>query len=452
MSSSNSSDSYIDDSYLDFIGEILNNKYILLKEIGSGTFATVWLAYNIKNKCFYAIKIQNVEDSDCGEDEIEIYDKIKKNNCEYLNKLLAHFIHISSQGEHICMVFELLAGSVYDAIKSNKNLSLDICKIIIYQLLIAIDTLNKYTKKIHTDIKPENILIVGISNEINDIINEFNNFGINEFLKKTKKGTYTIKTRENIKNHIKQLSFYKNDISSDNSSESCISSILSDYSNNSISESYKQHKSKYYNINSKFINKDTLITKLSDLGTCCDIKNPTYDIQTRYYRAPEVILQYDLNENCDIWSVGCLLYEMLTGDILFNPDKRRRFNRDRFHLYEMQKLLGKIPENIIKRAQKRKLFFKNNGLIKGIYNVEYEPLSKIVLQKLSNCSTKKQIYFIIDFLYKTLDYNPKTRLSAKQCLNHPLFDTLSKSNLTIKKKNKQLNNNRSRKLKKKRKK
>ena len=47
------------------------------------------------------------------------------------------------------------------------------------------------------------------------------------------------------------------------------------------------------------------------------------DIQTRHYRAPEIILGLNYNEKADIWSFGCLLLEMLTGEYFFDPKKKK---------------------------------------------------------------------------------------------------------------------------------
>ena len=40
-------------------------------------------------------------------------------------------------------------------------------------------------------------------------------------------------------------------------------------------------------------------------------------VVTRYYRAPEVILGMGYKENVDIWSVGCIMGEMIRGGVLF---------------------------------------------------------------------------------------------------------------------------------------
>lgn len=43
----------------------------------------------------------------------------------------------------------------------------------------------------------------------------------------------------------------------------------------------------------------------------------TQYVVTRHYRAPEVILGMGYTENVDIWSVGCIMAEIVWGDIIF---------------------------------------------------------------------------------------------------------------------------------------
>jgi serine/threonine protein kinase len=45
-------------------------------------------------------------------------------------------------------------------------------------------------------------------------------------------------------------------------------------------------------------------------------------IQTRQYRAPEVILNTGWDAASDMWSVGCILMEMYTGELLFQTVRR----------------------------------------------------------------------------------------------------------------------------------
>ena len=55
-------------------------------------------------------------------------------------------------------------------------------------------------------------------------------------------------------------------------------------------------------------------------------------IQTRQYRSPEVILGITYNESADIWSFACMLFELLTGDLLFEPKSGSNYGKNDDHL------------------------------------------------------------------------------------------------------------------------
>ena len=57
--------------------------------------------------------------------------------------------------------------------------------------------------------------------------------------------------------------------------------------------------------------------KIIDFGSSCKKKRKYRYIQSRYYRAPEVLLDLTYNSSIDMWSVGCILAELLTGKPIF---------------------------------------------------------------------------------------------------------------------------------------
>jgi len=59
-------------------------------------------------------------------------------------------------------------------------------------------------------------------------------------------------------------------------------------------------------------------------------------VVTRYYRAPEVILGMGYTENVDIWSVGCIMGEMIRGGVLFPGTD---------HIDQWNKIIGKLKQN-----------------------------------------------------------------------------------------------------------
>jgi serine/threonine protein kinase len=83
--------------------------------------------------------------------------------------------------------------------------------------------------------------------------------------------------------------------------------------------------------------------KVADLGNATpSSKHFTEDIQTRQYRAPEAILgRKDWDGRADIWSVACVVFELLTAEYLFDPQGQGQlFTKDDDHMAQIIELLG----------------------------------------------------------------------------------------------------------------
>lgn len=77
--------------------------------------------------------------------------------------------------------------------------------------------------------------------------------------------------------------------------------------------------------------------KVVDLGNACwTFKHFTDDIQTRQYRSPEVIVGAKYHTSADMWSLGCIVFELLTGDLLFDPRAGRCICMYVYHYYHYQ--------------------------------------------------------------------------------------------------------------------
>jgi serine/threonine-protein kinase SRPK3 len=152
---------------------------------------------------------------------------------------------------------------------------------------------------------------------------------------------------------------------------------------------------------------------LTDFGSNLKIRElDDEEIQTRYYRAPEVILNLHYTEKIDVWSIGCILYEIYTGRILFDPDKDKDFSRDFHHLFLIEEICGKIPKDIAKRSPRNKEFFKKNKLncLKERNNID--------LKGLINKQESKLNDLVVDLIKKCLIINPKERPSIKELIDY----------------------------------
>ncbi|XP_027348996.1 serine/threonine-protein kinase AFC1 isoform X4 [Abrus precatorius] len=86
--------------------------------------------------------------------------------------------------------------------------------------------------------------------------------------------------------------------------------------------------------------------KLIDFGsTTFEHQDHSYVVSTRHYRAPEVILGLGWNYPCDLWSVGCILVELCSGEALFQTHENLE------HLAMMERVLGPLPPHMVVRAE-----------------------------------------------------------------------------------------------------
>jgi hypothetical protein len=168
----------------ELIGEVINNKFFLLYKIGYGSFSSVWLTYDISDDKFYAMKIQTPNDYDEGIQELKIYDMIQKicKENESLMTIKQYFIMVKDEKKYVCMLMDLMAGTLYDVIKTDKynnGLPYESVKKVETQLMDAIKILHNFDI-IHTDIKPENILVYGINKKYQKIIDKFKKLNLKE--------------------------------------------------------------------------------------------------------------------------------------------------------------------------------------------------------------------------------------------------------------------------------
>ena len=102
--------------------------------------------------------------------------------------------------------------------------------------------------------------------------------------------------------------------------------------------------------------------KICDLGNGCWTHHHfSSEIQTRQYRSPETIIGVNYGTSADVWSFACMIFEMITGDFLFDPRKSNSFDKDDDHLAQMMEILGKMPKNFALSGKHSKRYFDVSG-------------------------------------------------------------------------------------------
>lgn len=328
-------------NFPDFKGIVFGN-YHLVYKLGQGSYAQVWLSYNhIKNE-FYALKIQDNSEYASAKEEMKILKRIEK--MRFAIKVKDNFSYRFGKERFFVMVFPVYGCNLED-IKNILDEGLP-GKIVLKFLLNALQGLEdlhtKY-KIIHCDIKPDNYLLSLPSKKILKIMEEYSKETFQKYYLSFKEKHNNLSLERDIYNR-----------------EKLHMSILNRIDFDEI-ENIEETKEEIIDR----LNESNFL--LSDFGSFCEIEEKyDEDFGTRYYRAPEnILVSEELDYKSDIWSLGCSIYELLTNEILFDPDKCDLYSTDHHHL-SMILSLGKFSNREIKSFQRKKDFFLKNKKLKKL--------------------------------------------------------------------------------------
>ncbi|GAA0142318.1 hypothetical protein LIER_03247 [Lithospermum erythrorhizon] len=387
------------------MGDSFNaGRYIAQRKLGWGQFSTVWLAYDTHSSVYVALKIQKSapEFGQSALHEIEVLSAISDgdpSNSKFVVRLVDHFKHVGPNGQHLCMVLEFLGDSLLQLTKYNRYKGLELKKVkeICRCILTGLDYLHRELKLIHTDLKPENILLLSTINPSKDPIKS----GMKPILERPEGNLHGGSTMSLIEKKLKQRARRAaarisgrqpstGGVGSNAKPERCLEGI-------------------------------DLRCKIVDFGSACWGDKPlAEEIQTRQYRAPEVILQSRYSFPADMWSFACTAFELATGEMMFTPNVGQGFSEDEDHLASMMELLGKMPKKIATGGAKSKDYFDKFGDLKRIRRLKYGSLDRLLVDKFNFSDSDAKEF--AEFLVPILDFDPVTRPTAQQCLQHSWID------------------------------
>jgi len=167
----------------------------------------------------------------------------------------------------------------------------------------------------------------------------------------------------------------------------------------------------------------TVAFKVADLGNACWVtKHFSDDIQTRQYRSPETIINAGYDTSADIWSLACMIFELVTGDYLFDPKASEEYPRDEDHLALFVELLGPIPPKLASRSRRAFTYFNRKYELRHIKSLRYWGLEDVLQQKYHMHPVEAKS--LASFLLPMLRLNPEERSTANAMLTHPWLQGL----------------------------
>ncbi|XP_038867116.1 SRSF protein kinase 3 isoform X4 [Salvelinus namaycush] len=469
------------------IGDLFNGRYHVVRKLGWGHFSTVWLCWDLQRKRFVALKVVKsaLHYTETALDEIKLLRCVRDSDPtdpkrETIVQLIDDFKISGVNGVHVCMVLEVLGHQLLKwIIKSNyMGLPLVCVKSILRQVLQGLDYLHTKCKIIHTDIKPENILLDVDDVYIRRLAAEATMWqqsgapppsgsSVSTAPRENQSGKVTKNKKKKLKRKAKRQQrlleerlvdlqkmedldgtsppdpsnplrtpWGQDDEAGDpernannssvvkgNENGNCYThvsstantkaspesgslwieegwnghnpmrfcspgsgmsgmsagSILSATSESALStlsgystgrDSQRSGLSPSMFSAADFLvnplepqNADKIRIKIADLGNACWVhKHFTEDIQTRQYRALEVLIGAEYGTPADIWSVACMAFELATGDYLFEPHSGEDYTRDEAAPTRSKSIPDLEGNNAVELASRSRVEFEGSVL------------------------------------------------------------------------------------------
>lgn len=381
------------------VNEMINSRYRIIQKLGHGYFSIVYLVYdydykddsskNGRTTPFKALKIQKSSRSsmESAEDEIKMYRRL--GTARYVAMMFDNFKLKGKFGIHTCMVFPLLGTNLDSLLKNQGKIPFPIVKTIVTQTMWGLLELKK-KNIIHADLKTENVLLSMPNKKLERVIRMYRVPPRNTQPKLIEKSIYVLtkSQRKRQKRMIKagEKKSGKQNKESAEDSTYCLEDLLS-------------------------MDKEPVI-KICDLGSACPC-NDKYgtEVQTKHYMAPEVLLGNDYDCAIDVWSLGCIAYELVSGELLFDCDSDSEMEYQENHLANIVETVGTLPEYMITGGKYSKRYVtltdKNGLKFKHIKKLAYQS----IFDKLRNNGiddAKEISEFIAPFL--TVDMKKRSKL------------------------------------------
>ncbi|KAL2091203.1 hypothetical protein ACEWY4_013466 [Coilia grayii] len=453
------------------VGETFAGRYQVLRKLGWGHFSTVWLCRDLQTSSFMALKVVKsaATFTETALDEIKLLKCVRDSDPtdekrDTIVQLTDDFKASGVNGDHVCMVMEVLGQQLLKwIIKSNyRGLPLQCVRSILRQVLQGLDYLHTKCRIIHTDIKPENVLLRVDASDLQQMATEAATERLSQAQRKRRSGRCeewqsseegcssnrqpaegsinlqpTLSPAEShtlLMEDQADQDTHTRDGPVDASRLVQIQSPARPASSHTRQAVARPFATAYAatlaSLRSSAGPVDLLNPehghrikiKIADLGNSCWVhKHFSEEIQTCQYRSIEVLIGAQYNTAADIWSTACMAFELATGDFLFEPEAGESYSREEDHVAHIMELLGPLPLDFAMSGRRSRQLFNRKGELRRIGRLRPWSLCDVLQQKYGWLQSEAESF--THFLLPMLEIRPEHRATAAQCLTHPWLNT-----------------------------
>ncbi|KDR79389.1 hypothetical protein GALMADRAFT_62926 [Galerina marginata CBS 339.88] len=330
-------------------------QYHFARKLGWAGSSSVWLALDTsaKTRTYVAMKLLTTQAT---------AQVVSGNSPEY-----DVYRKINAAGAHICFVTDTLSTSLAALRPPEQNrFTVSIAKRITKQILLALDYLHRECGYIHTDLKSENILVD---------IPQPTAPRIDEYIQSNPASIYGLPL------NLKSLS---------------LPLVFS-----------RSQALPYFDLGGTLENISVRLVDYSEATLADNPQRGGSYRQPSILRAPEVTLRYPWSSAIDIWTVGCLLFELLTERQICNQDTEN-YSHD-LHLQYIEEALGPFPLEFLQGCEDRDKYFDKEG-------DDFEHISIEAILQTLQVVDEGDIPGAAAFMRRCLTLDPKLRPSAQELL------------------------------------
>ncbi|KAI1432831.1 serine threonine protein kinase, CMGC group [Xylaria sp. CBS 124048] len=353
------------------IGRIFAKRYQVVGKLGYGTTSTVWLARDLCGRCHVVLKFLTNKVTPTSR-EVKMYELMKKRGTashigrDAVRQLLDTFKVRNAYGVYRVLVHPPLWQSVKTFLDQKPaviGLNEPVLAFVLYRLLLGLSYLHTECSIIHGDIKLENIMFTVGDNAV-----------FRDYEKEEQK-------------------------------------------NPSPKKEY--HQFKIYKSRELPLTRRLGPAVLCDLGDAVPADEARTEIlPPNIYRAPEALLHAPWTHKLDIWSAGCVAWELFGRTPLFSGQDPEldRYER-RAHIAEMIALLGRPDSSALAKGEMTSQLFSQDTMFTGGIPVPDAPF----LDELTNAITVNSwdAKGVFDIMRPMLQWDSHSRASAEDLMASP---------------------------------